>query len=370
MLGHELRNPIAPIRAAVDLWRAQGGQLSTEQRSRSVEVVARQADHLTRLVDELLDVSRVTHGKIELRRETLDLRETIEQSRDALREHSRDHVVELDVPERAVMIDGDPVRLRQVFVNLLDNAVKFTKKGGRIAVQLTSDDSIATVHVRDDGVGIAPDQIERVFTAFAQGEARPLARAKGGLGLGLALVRRLVELHGGSVAAQSDGVGHGADLIVRMPIAAHARPARVVDSVRESAPAEALGLLVVEDNEDGAEMLEELLRAMGHRPSVALDGAAALAAIANARFDAVLLDLGLPDMDGLEVARQMRAHSPGTTLIAITGHGDRATRARVIEDGFAAHLLKPVDAATLRQTLAEHVTSAARGGLAPAHRSS
>ena len=349
LLGHELRNPLAPIRAAVELWRHHADDLSDAQRQWTVDVVSRQADHLAHLVDDLLDVSRVTHGKIRLRRAVVDLREVIEQSRDVVRAQSHFHRVELELPSEAVRASIDAVRLRQVLVNLLENALKFTPRGGRIVASLGTEGDDAVLVVRDDGVGIAKDMIERVFGVFSQGE-QSLARAGGGLGLGLTLVRRLVELQGGSVAVASDGIGRGTTFTVRLPVS-KAQPESspsASDTLRGLAT---LRLLVVDDNVDGAQMIGHLLQAVGHAPTLAFDGASAIELFEQLRPDAVLLDLGLPDIDGLEVARHIRASAPGAHIIAITGYGDDRTRDLVRQSGIADHLLKPVELEALRRAL-------------------
>lgn len=356
VLGHELRNPIAPIRAAVELWRSHHGQLDATQLRRTVDVVSRQADHLTRLVDEILDQSRVMHGKIDMRREVVDLRDLIEQTCDGVRGQAQHHVLEAELPPERMPVDGDPVRLRQVFANLIDNALKFTPRGGRVVVRARVVDDHAEVSVRDDGQGMAPDVLARIFAPFAQAATQPVARPGGGLGLGLALVRRLVELHGGTVAAQSEGLGHGSEIVVILPLLLESGEAPAI-ALRDEIVASPLRLrlLIVEDNRDNAEMLEHLLGAMGHDTIVANGGAAALAAFTAPYPDTVLLDLGLPDIDGLEVARQMRALVPDVHLIALTGYGDPSMRARVRADGFAEHLLKPVSLDALRGALARVV---------------
>ncbi|MBC8071595.1 MAG: response regulator, partial [Deltaproteobacteria bacterium] len=358
MLGHELRNPLAPIRAAVELWRHHAGVLTDAQRDWTVDVVSRQADHLAHLVDDLLDVSRVTLNKVRLRREIVDLREIVEQARDVVRSQSQLHNIELALPSMPMRVDGDPVRLRQVLVNLLDNALKFTPRGGHIFVRAGIEAGSAVVRVRDDGIGISPDMIERVFGLFTQGE-QPLARTSGGLGLGLPLVRRLVELHGGTVTVHSQGIGRGSEFVISLPsvlgrITANLAAVDMLEGMSK------LRLLVVDDNVDGAQMLGHLLEAHGHHTTLAFDGAGAIEVFDELKPDAVLLDLGLPDIDGLEVARHMRATAPGVHLIAITGYGDDRIRSKVRDSGFADHLLKPVDLDALRRSL-EKVVARVRG---------
>jgi PAS domain S-box-containing protein len=351
MLGHELRNPLAPIRAAVELWRHNGGQLSEQQRQWTVDVVSRQADHLVHLVDDLLDVSRVTHGKIRLHRSEVDLRDVVEQAREVMRSQIQLHRLQLFLPPVPIRVDGDVVRLRQVAVNLLDNAIKFTPRGGAITIRVCSEGGQGRIIVRDEGVGIAPETIATVFGLFAQSE-HSLTRAAGGLGLGLALVRRLVELHGGTATIRSEGLGHGTEVEVALPLVVGSSPTR--GSVVAPAPTVAtLELLVVDDNVDGAQMVGKLLEAIGHRVELAFDGVSAMEAFEQRRPDAVLLDLGLPDIDGVEVGRHMKKSSPSAWLIALTGHGDDRVRAQVREAGFADHLLKPVELESLRRALAK-----------------
>jgi two-component system, chemotaxis family, CheB/CheR fusion protein len=349
MLGHELRNPLAPIRAAVELWRHHAGVLTEEQRQWTVDVVSRQADHLAHLVDDLLDVSRLTHNKIRLRRAVIDLREIIEQSRDVLRAQAQLHQLELVLPSTPLRVDGDTVRLRQVLVNLLDNALKFTPRGGRIMVRAGIESGSAVVRIEDDGIGIAPELLDRVFGSFTQGD-HPLAREAGGLGLGLTLVRRLVELHGGTVTVHSKGIGRGSEFTISLPLALGATTSTGPSPAALGGLA-GLRLLVVDDNVDGAQMLGHLLDAHGHHSSLAFDGAGAIEMFDQLRPDAALLDLGLPDIDGLEVARHIRARFPAAHLIAITGYGDDRIRAKARESGFTDHLLKPVDLEALRRAL-------------------
>ncbi len=349
MLGHELRNPLAPIRAAVELWRHHASELTDAQRQWTVDVVSRQADHLAHLVDELLDVSRLTHGKIRLRRATVDIREIIEQARDVMRAQAQLHTVELVMPPVPMRVDGDAVRLRQVLVNLIDNALRFTPRGGRITVRANIESGRAVVVVADNGIGLLPEMRERVFGLLSEGE-EALEQGADGLGLGLAVVRRLVELHGGSVSARSPGLGRGSEFEITLPMVIDASPTRV-DRPPAARQAASLRLLLVDDNVDGAEMLGKLLETIGHVPTLVFDGASAIERFEDLRPDAVILDLGLPDIDGLEVARHMRARVPGVHLIALTGYGDDRIRARVREAGFADHLLKPVELDALRTAL-------------------
>ncbi|HWB79746.1 MAG TPA: ATP-binding protein [Nannocystaceae bacterium] len=349
VLGHELRNPLAPIHAAVELWRNHAAALTDEQRQWTVDVVSRQSEHLAHLVDDLLDASRAAHGKIRLQRTEVDLRDIVEQSREVVRARAQLHRFEVLLPAVPVVVDADPMRLRQVVVNLLDNAIKFAPRGGHLVAQVRSEGGRGFVVVRDDGIGIAAEMRERVFGLFTQSE-QSLARAAGGLGLGLPLVRRLTELHGGSVTVRSDGLGHGSEFEVALPLAVRSSPTRA-GTPKPAATIQRLRLLVVDDNVDGAQMLATLLEASGHEVTMAFDGAGALEVFEQLRPDAVLLDLGLPDLDGLAVAAHMKAVASRVHLIAVTGYGDERVRAQARDAGFVDHLLKPVELEALRRAL-------------------
>ncbi|HET6583703.1 MAG TPA: ATP-binding protein, partial [Nannocystaceae bacterium] len=356
MLAHELRNPLAPIRAAAELWRHHADMLTPEQSQWSVEVVSRQADQLAHLVDDLLDVSRVSHGKIRLQRSTVELRELAEQARDALRAAMQLHKVSFHLDSEHVYVDGDPTRLRQVVVNLVDNALKYTPKGRGIEVRVRGEGNDAVIEVQDQGVGLRPEELESIFGMFEQNQSS-LGQSQGGLGLGLTLVRKLVELHGGTVQARSEGIGKGSTFVVRL---------RRIDApdptpLPSDSQMMALGrrsVLVVDDNVDAAEMLGALLEAQGHQPSIAYDGAGAIDLFERVRPDVVLLDLGLPGLDGLEVARELRARAEDVLLVALTGYGEESMRARTRESGFDHHLLKPVDFEALRTLLLSRRKSA------------
>jgi len=352
MLSHELRNPLAPVRSAIELWREHPDVLTPEQETWTMEVVSRQADHLAHLVDDLLDVSRVSHGKIRLEPTPLDLREVVEHAYDAIRSRAQLHSVSIAAPDVPVIVNGDPTRLRQVVANLLENALEYTPKGASITVRVGIDGDSALLAVTDEGVGLQPEVLETIFGMFQQG-ARGLTASHGKLCLGLPLVRRLVELHGGSVTARSDGPGRGAEFLVRLPrlTGDECAPRTPTDSqITRSGPQR---LLLVDDNVDAAEMLAMLLEAAGHHVALAFDGGGAIEAFGRARPDAVLLDLGLPDMDGLQVAEQLRTIDPGIPLVALTGHGDEAMRAQTRRFGFAEHLVKPVEFDVLRRVLFE-----------------
>jgi PAS domain S-box-containing protein len=351
MLGHELRNPLAPIRNALEILEQPTAE-ATHARARGI--IRRQVEHLVRLVDDLLDVSRIMHGKIDLRRGRIDLADAVargvESALPILDAHG--HRLVTRFPEEPLQVDGDVVRLAQVVSNLLSNAAKFTPQPNSIELEVRRAGNMAVLTVRDAGAGIPAELLPNIFDFFVQGE-RPLARSTGGLGIGLTLVRHLVELHGGSVAAASGGEGKGSLFTVRLPLVAPAeragngapRPVTVGDRRR---------VLVVDDNVDAAESLVALLEVWGHEATACHDGPSALDAVASLRPQVVLLDIGLPGMDGYEVARQVLAlpDNPVRLLAALTGYGQQEDRERSAHAGFDVHLTKPVDPARLRELLA------------------
>jgi signal transduction histidine kinase/CheY-like chemotaxis protein len=349
MLGHELRNPLGAVANALELLRRGGASSERVQ-----PILERQVAQLRRLVDDLLDLVRITRGDIPLRRERVDLVEVVSEAvrGTAPRVERSRHRLAVESPPEPVVIEGDPFRLEQVVANLLSNAIKYTPAGGRITVRLGRDGSDAVLAVNDSGIGIGPDLLPHVFEPFTQAE-RSLDRAQGGLGIGLTLVRKIVGMHGGSVEARSEGLGLGSELVVRLPAAAPALadlPA-VQGSERPAAP---LHVLLVDDHRDAAASLAELLRMEGHTVDVAPDGPAALVAASVRRPAVVLLDLGLPGMDGFEVARRLRADVglAEVTIVAITGYGREEDRRRSAESGFDHHLVKPVDLDVLQRLLA------------------
>jgi PAS domain S-box-containing protein len=350
ILSHELRNPLAPIRNSVFiLERAAPG---TEAATRAKEVIRRQTAHLTRLVDDLLDVTRVARGKIELRRSRVDLREVVLHAAEDFRLLFRDRGVALDVvvPAEGIWADADATRITQVIGNLLHNASKFTRGGESVALTLAANGAAAEVRVRDTGAGIDPALLPTIFEAFVQGE-RTLARTEGGLGLGLALVKGIVELHGGSVRVESGGKGRGAEFVVRLPLAAATTEARVV--APRPLQNGARRVLVVDDNADAAETLAEIARMLGHDVDVANDGASALDKARANPPDVVLCDIGLPGMSGYDVARALRAsRGAGMQLIAVTGYAQPEDVRRAVEAGFDAHLAKPANLDVLMKLLA------------------
>jgi len=342
LLAHELRNPLAPIVTAVERLRAHDDDPEAVARCRGV--IERQARQLVRLVDDLLDVSRITRGKIALRKERFTLASAvgsaIEASRPVLEQ--RGHVLGVRLPGEPVELDADPVRVAQVLSNLLNNAAKYTEPGGHVDLAAVRDGGEIVLSVRDDGIGIAPELLPHVFDLFVQAESAR-GQAMGGLGIGLTLVKRLVELHGGRVEARSEGPGRGTEVIVRLPVAVGPRPAAA------GAPAVTAGgprrVLIVDDNVDAAESLADALRDAGHEVRVETDGPSALASAEAFSPDAALVDIGLPGMDGYEVARRLRAAMPRAPLrlIALTGYGQEGDRRRAEAAGFDVHLCKPAD---------------------------
>jgi signal transduction histidine kinase len=355
MLGHELRNPLAPIVTALQLMRLRGDETLVRERA----VIERQVNHLIRLVDDLLDVSRITRGKIELRRERIELSEIVAKAIEMASPliEQRQHQLTVDVPRQGFAVDGDAVRLAQVVANLLNNAAKYTEPHGSIAVFAERDGGEVVLRIRDSGIGLSAEMLPRIFDLFVQ-ERQAIDRAQGGLGLGLAIVRVLVELHGGTVEARSEGHGKGAELTVRLPAAEAgerplpAPPPRVEPEV---APLPgALRVLVVDDNLDAAELLATTVQMIGHAARVAHDGPAGLRIAADFRADVALLDIGLPVMDGYELARHLRA-IPGLEsirLIAVTGYSQEADRAEAAAAGFDLHLVKPIRLEQLQAALA------------------
>lgn len=346
-LAHELRNPLAPIRNSLHLLRLSGNTDPVVQRVR--EMMERQVDHMVRLVDDLLEVSRISRGKIELRKERVELaaviRSAVETSQPLL--DAAGHQLAVSLPSQPITLSGDPVRLAQVFANLLNNAAKYAKQPGQVWLTARVEGDEVVVAVRDTGIGIATDMLPRVFEMFMQVEG-PHHGSQGGLGIGLALVRSLVQLHGGSVSATSDGLGRGSEFIVRLPLTEPVAISRVspLPNVQSLSPAR---VLVVDDNRDAADSLGMLLRALGAEVTVVHDGAAALDRIAEVRPTTVLLDIGMPGLDGYEVARRIRQlpDCRGVVLIALTGWGQEEDRRRTRAAGFDHHLVKPTDMQTL-----------------------
>ncbi|HET9959898.1 MAG TPA: ATP-binding protein [Polyangiaceae bacterium] len=347
MLGHELRNPLSPILTALQLMRLQGPEVSDRART----VIERQVNHLTRLVDDLLDVARIARGKVELKQERLEISvavaKAIELASPLLEQ--RKHALSVSVPNRGLCVNGDVARLSQVISNLLTNAAKYTSPGGQITISAEAVADQVEIAVSDTGMGIAPEVLPHIFEAFVQ-ERQAIDRSQGGLGIGLTIVRNIVEQHGGSVSAGSQGPGRGSRFLVRLPRLT-APLSEAAEAPPKSEPAKmalcghALRILVVDDNEDGAEMLALALSRRGYETRVAHDAPTALRAAAEFAPDVAFLDIGLPVMDGYELAAHLRL-LPGLTglrLIAVTGYGQESDRRKTREAGFQQHLVKPVN---------------------------
>jgi CheY-like chemotaxis protein len=358
MLAHELRNPLAPIMTAAQLLKL--GRLDAKSVAGASEIIVRQAEHMTDLVNDLLDVSRVTRGLVTLEKEELDLNvivaAAVEQVRPLI--DTRRHALTLQLSGQPAHVTGDRTRLVQVVSNILNNAAKYTAPGGRIVLTVTAEADRATVAVRDNGVGIAPEVLPYIFDLFTQAERTP-DRSQGGLGIGLALVKSLVALHGGSVHAHSDGLGQGSEFSICLPCVART-PADVSDGgAARAADAAAdygnLRVLVVDDNADAAQMLAALLEVQGHAVSVEYDARGALARAHDEHPDVLLLDIGLPDMDGYELARRLRARpeNAGATLVALTGYGQNQDRVDAQQAGFDHYLVKPADLNEVNEVLAQ-----------------
>ena len=350
MLGHELRNPLAPVSAALEVMRLRADDPQRTANAR--EVVERQIAHMTRLVDDLLDVSRITRGQIELREESVALAALVERAVEVARPliDERGHRLTLELPEVPVVFRGDHSRLEQVLANLLSNAAKYTDVGGRIRLRAFLEGDQVVLSVRDNGEGLAPELRERVFDLFVQGPATR-SMARGGLGLGLTLVRRLVQLHGGTIGAVSDGPGEGSEFIVRLPYRPSGRAADQTRSPALAATGQPRRVLVVDDNVDAAETLAELLREYGHSVRTAHSAGAGITEALRMRPDLLLLDISMPDADGYAVARRLRPELSGTTFIALTGYGERRHRDRSREAGFDHHLTKPLEMRELEKLL-------------------
>jgi PAS domain S-box-containing protein len=358
MLAHELRNPLAPIRNGLQVMRMAGTDGALVERMR--DMMDRQLTQLVRLVDDLLDVSRITRGKIELRKERVCLAAVIESALETSHPlvEAAKHRLSVDLPPDPLAVTGDFTRLAQVVSNLLNNSAKYTPEGGRVWVSAAREGDRAAIRVRDDGTGISADMLPTVFDLFTQVD-RTIDRAQGGLGIGLTLVRRLVEMHGGSVEARSDGAGRGSEFVVRLPLASgEAAPEPPPPST--AAGSKVLRVLVVDDNRDSADSLAMLLELLGHETRVANDGPGALRAAEEFGPEVVFLDIGLPGMDGYEVARRLRLdpHRRGLILAAMTGWGQEEDRRRSREAGFDQHLVKPVSPEAIQAVLA---AGAARG---------
>ena len=350
MLSHELRNPIAPMRNALYLIKAMGGASGGDM-GELQQMMERQMQQLVRLVDDLLDVSRIIRGKIDLRRERMDLLQAVLRASETAKPviDANGHVLELSVPEGPLWVVGDMVRLAQVIANLLTNAAKYTRRASRIALEVRREGAQALITVRDPGEGIPPELLPRIFDLFVQGD-HALARSQGGLGIGLTLVKRLVEMHEGTVEARSEGKGKGSEFSIRLPALVETTARRGAQPGAVLAGGPSRRVLVVDDNLDAADSIGKLLKLFGHEVRCVYDGLAALAAVKDYRPEVVVLDIGLPEMDGYEVAKRMRSmpQLQNTRIVAVTGYGQEEDRRRSRDAGFDQHLTKPVDPEVLQ----------------------
>jgi signal transduction histidine kinase len=354
VLGHELRNPLSPILTALELMKLRGDGHVTREHA----VIERQTRHLIRLVDDLLDVSRVTRGVLELRKKRVDLRDVLAKATDIASPllEMRRHAFEVQAPARgALLLDADEVRLAQVVANLLTNSAKYTPPGGHVSLRAFRAGSALVLEVRDDGQGIAPELLPRIFDLFVQGR-QSLDRGTGGLGIGLALVKSLVQLHGGTVTAQSNGPGRGSLFTVRLPALERCELDRYATAPL-SIVTRGCRILLVDDNEDAAAMLGEILRAAGHDVRTAADGPAALELAKEFRPELAVLDIGLPAMDGYELGSRLllQLGPPAPVLFALSGYGQESDRAKSEAAGFALHLVKPLDAASLLSAIEDRL---------------
>jgi PAS domain S-box-containing protein len=361
MLGHELRNPLAPILTALQLMKLRGTTAVEHERS----VIERQVNHMVALVDDLLDVSRITRGKVELHRARVDVARFVAKAIEIaspLLEQQR-HSLQVEVPSSGLTVDGDEGRLAQVVSNLLTNAAKYTEAGGLIAITAHADKGEAVLRVRDNGTGIDPEMLPNIFDLFVQ-EPQAIDRSRGGLGLGLAIVRNLVALHGGSVRASSAGKGLGSEFEIRLPLlsAFPETVSRAVDPPARKASHRQARVLIVDDNVEYATLLAETLTELGYRTRHVHDALSALSIDDEFVPDVALVDIGLPVMDGYELAKRLRAtpHLAAVRLIAITGYGQEEDRARSHEAGFLTHLVKPIDIDTLQAAIEATMLTTAR----------
>jgi signal transduction histidine kinase len=349
MLSHELRNPLVPIMAAVDLMRLDDAAAFAQERG----LIERNAHHLVRLIDDLLDVSRITRGKVQLDKGRFEVADLVGDAVDIAFPHieERHHRLMLAVPPHGMVVIADRMRIAQSIANLLINAARYTEPGGSIGVTAEAQDGHGVIRVRDSGIGITPDLLPRVFDLFVQGAGR-FDRAQGGLGVGLTIVKSLVELHGGTVSARSEGHGKGSEFEISLPLAPAGAPVEVAAPTRSHVAAWTGRVLVVDDNREAADVLARLLQVTGCTTLVAYDATSALAEAPSFRPELALLDLALPDADGYALASELRMIDPTLRIVAITGFGQASDRARSRAAGFADHLVKPIDLATLRRVLA------------------
>ena len=350
ILGHELRNPLGAILLASQM-TDDNGKLDGEH----ADLIERQSKHLTRLVNDLLDLSRVVSGKIVLKKQVLDLTQVLNQSMETVHQAAeRQNVtVEIEHPTEPLPVDVDPVRADQIVTNVLMNAIKYTPEGGHVVVTFAAEGGQAVMRVKDDGVGIAPDRIGTIFELFAQAE-NAIGRAQGGMGIGLALVRNLLQLHDGTISAKSDGVGHGSEFTVTFPLVtepvAPTLPAPARAAKNDSQPRR---IVIVEDNEDVRELLRLKLRKLGHAVDAVADGPQGVRTIVDLKPDLALVDIGLPGLDGYEVATQVRQSlGDGVVLVAVSGFGQPEDKRKALDAGFNEHITKPADVSDIENLLA------------------
>jgi signal transduction histidine kinase len=365
MLAHELRNPLSAISNAIQLSKRSGRH---EHQVWAQNVIEGQVKNFSRLIDDLLDVSRITRGKILLKKQVVDVKPIIAQAVNSVTPlmHDREHQLTVECDHGDALVDVDPTRLEQIVANLLNNAAKYSEDRARIRLRSEVRNADLVISVKDTGIGIAPDQLQAVFELFAQGD-RSMARSEGGLGIGLTLVKKLIEMHGGSVVGESEGIGHGSTFTVTLPLAGASAlsPAGEHSGGVDNPATDAgkLRILVIDDNLDSARGMARLLELMGHVVELAADGPSSLEIARQFRPDVVVLDIGLPGMNGYDVAEALRRENGcrDTCLIAVTGYGQARDRARSKDAGFNYHLVKPVDMDTLLPVLSG-LTTAAKGG--------
>jgi len=355
-LAHELRNPLAPIRAAAHMLKKL--DLKDERVLRAREVIERQSAHMTRLIDDLLEMSRITQGKFDLQRRpeslTAIIAGVVQSAQSAM--DARQHQFQIEVAADPLLMEADAIRIAQAVGNVIENATKYTPPGGRIALRLTGAGQQAVIRVQDNGIGIEPDMAARIFDMFVQAENGD-RRPNGGLGIGLALTRKLIEMHGGTITVSSAGLGKGAEFEIRLPLSASQSNQAAAAPVLNRAPAATRRVLIVDDNADAADSLCALLQMSGHEAKTVYRGADALREMISFHPDVVLLDIGLPDLDGYEIARRARA-SLGErcpSLVALSGWGREEDREQAFEAGIPVHLTKPVDVSTLERVLENSV---------------
>lgn len=349
ILGHELRNPLGAILLASQLVEPEDGKLAGEH----ARLIERQSRHLTRIVNDLLDLSRVVSGKIVIQPQLIDLRKIARQCLQTLEESARTHQVsvQLHAPNEPLLVRADPVRADQILNNVLTNAIKYTPEGGHVEIILTQEEGEAVICVRDDGVGIAPERIGTIFELFAQAE-NAIGRSQGGMGIGLALVQNLVDLHGGTVSVKSDGVGAGCEFIIRLPLAPSDARSEPAGDGKVHQPQQQRQIVIVEDNTDVRDLLRLRLRKLGHVVTAVGDGVSGVNAILEKRPDFALIDIGLPRLDGYQVATQVRrALGDDVILVALSGFGLPEDKRKAIEAGFDDHLTKPADARDIENLL-------------------